>query len=173
MLSCCWHATPSHHGKEIHVHMSGKITRELLAKHVAFNHSSLSVTLYLSIIYNIFWNINHHKVLIKIPPKSISEYLIFEIFLGGMPPDLPSNSKLVVLRTTLINLLKQPLHILVVWPDHLKIASYAPGTYVHWYVCTYVRRYVDTYVRSYQYCYLVNQLTIAWYLSINLEHICR
>ena len=91
--------------------------------------------------------------MIKIPPESISEYLIFEIFLRGMPPDLPSNSKPVVLHTTLVNLLKQPLHILVVWPDHLKIASYAPGTYV--------RRYVDTYVRSYQYCYLVNQLTIA------------
>ena len=49
-----------------------------------------------------------------------------------MPPDPPSNSMLrmlIVLRTILINLLKQPLHILIVWPDHLKIASYAPDNY--------------------------------------------
>jgi len=46
-----------------------------------------------------------------------------------MPSDPPSNSMLhmlVVLCATLINLLKQPLHIFIIWPDHLKIASYTP-----------------------------------------------
>ena len=69
--------------------------------------------------------------MIKIPPESISEYPIFEIFLRGMPPDPPSNSTLDVLCTTLINLLKQPIHILIVWLDHLKFASYVPGVYIY------------------------------------------
>ena len=41
-----------------------------------------------------------------------------------MPPD-----PLAILHN--INLLKQPLHILIVWPDYLKIASYAPGITLH------------------------------------------
>jgi len=130
MLSCHWHATPSHHGKEIHVHMSGKITRELVAKYVAFNHSSLSVTLYFKcnlwyiLKYKSSWSFdkNTSKINLRIPN--------FQNFPGGHAPRPPSNSMLhmlVVLRTTLINLLKQlALHILIVWLDHFKIASYTP-----------------------------------------------
>ena len=40
-----------------------------------------------NIIYDVFWNIHHLKFLVKIPPESISEYLIFKNFLGGMSPD--------------------------------------------------------------------------------------
>ena len=80
--------------------------------------------------------INHLKILVKIPSESISEYLIFKNLLGGHAPRPPSNSMLrmlVVLRKILINLLKQPLHILIVWPDHFKIASYAPGVAINFF----------------------------------------
>jgi len=129
MLSCHWHVTLSHHGKEIHMHMWGKITREFLAKYVAFNHSSLSVTLCFKrnlryiLKYKSSWSFNKNtsRIDLRIPN--------FQNFPGGHVPRPPSNSMLrmlFVLCTTLINLLKQPLHILIVWLDHLKIASYAP-----------------------------------------------
>ena len=53
---------------------------------------------------HVFIGVLDKDFLVKLPRKSVSEYAIFKIFLGGIPPDSPNNSMLRMLIVLLHNM---------------------------------------------------------------------